>query len=93
MNTIPMRLFGLAVALLSFGGIYYNWHIALNEQRYMLKLAFIAPMGLLAGLFVMIFPHLSGKPEGGKMKLGVWIGFAVCAAAGALNWYLLSGGF
>lgn len=88
-----MRLFGLAVTLLCIFGVYFNWQSALNERQFWVKLAFLAPMGVAFGLFIMIFPHLSGKPEDGKVRLEVWIMLALGTAAGFVNWYLLNGGF
>lgn len=93
MNTLPMRLFGLVLTLLTLYGVYYNWQMLLTEYQYRPKLAFLAPFGVVGGLFIMIFPQWSGKPETKTEIIAVSIMCAVGIAAGLLNSYLMGGGF
>jgi hypothetical protein len=87
------RLFGLLLILISAGLTYLGWHELLSEGRYPLKVAAFAPVGVIGGLFILLFPTKAGKPETTKDKVIVLVVFGVGLAAGLLNWYLMDPGF
>lgn len=88
-----MRLFGLLLTALSAYGVYYNWQMLTTEHRYLMKLAILAPAGVVAGLFVILFPHLSGKPETKREKAFALTVGGVAVAVGFVNWYLMDPAF
>lgn len=87
------RLFGLAIIVVSAGLTYYNWHQLKTEGTYSLKLAAFGPLGVVGGLFLLLFPSKGGKPETTRDKLLALLVFAVGLAAGLYNWYLMDPGF
>jgi NhaP-type Na+/H+ or K+/H+ antiporter len=87
------RLFGLALILICGGLIYYGWYQLRTEGRYSLKLASFAPVGVVGGLFLLLFPTKAGKPETTKDKILVFVVFGVGLLAGLVNWYLMDPGF
>jgi hypothetical protein len=93
MRHAKMRLLGLVLILLFAGLTYYNWHQLANEGRYSLKLAAFGPVGVVGGLFVLLFPAKAGKPQTTGDKLTTLLVFAVGLAAGLANWYLMDPGF
>jgi hypothetical protein len=92
MHHIKARIFASLLILVSIGLIYYNWHQLLQEGRYSLKLAAFGPVGVIGGLFLLIFPSMGGKPTTGKEKIIALIVFAVGLVAGLINWYLMDPG-
>lgn len=88
-----VRLFALAIILVSAFLIYQNWHELMSEGRYSMKLAAFAPVGVVGGLFLMLFPAKVGKPETTKDKIIALLVFAVGLLAGLYNWYLMDPGF
>jgi hypothetical protein len=90
---IKTRLFGVVLILICAGLAYYNWQQALNEGTYSMKIAAFAPLGVVGGLFITIFPSMAGKPVTTMQKIAVIIVFVVGLAAGLLNWYLIDPGF
>ena len=93
MHHIKARIFASVLILICIGLVYYNWHQLLQEGRYSLKLAAFAPVGVIGGLFLLIFPSMGGKPTTGKEKIIALIVFAVGLVAGLINWYLMDPGF
>ena len=93
MHSFKARLFALALILGSIGLIYYNWHQLLEEGRYSLKLAAFGPVGVIGGLFLLLFPSMGGKPTTAKEKIIVLTVFAIGVVAGLFNWYLMDPGF
>jgi hypothetical protein len=87
------RLFGFALILLSAGITYYGWHQLNSEGRYSLKAAAFGPVGVVGGLFLLLFPGMGGKPETTKDKIIVLLVFGVGVLAGLYNWYLMDPGF
>jgi hypothetical protein len=85
----------IAVLLILFSGamIYYGWYRLWNEGVYSLKMAAFAPLGVVGGIFLLIFPSLGGKPNTTKEKLIVMAVFAVGIVAGLINWFLMDPGF
>jgi len=93
MRHLKARLLG-AVLILVFAGLtYYNWNQLFSEGRYSTKLAAFGPVGVVGGLFLLLFPGMGGKPETTRDKVIVLLVFGVGLAAGLLNWYLMDPGF
>jgi hypothetical protein len=93
MRHLKARLFGLVLIVLFAGMIYYGWHQLASEGRYSLKMAAFGPVGVVGGLFLLLFPAKGGKPETTSDKVIVLLVFGVGLAAGLLNWYLMDPGF
>jgi len=93
MRHLKARLIALLIIVVSIGLIYYNWHQLLQEGRYSLKLAALGPVGIIGGLFLLIFPSMGGKPTTTKQKIIVMAVFAIGLVAGLINWYLMDPGF
>jgi hypothetical protein len=88
-----MRLFGLLL-IAGFGGLlYYEWQTLRQEGRYHLKATWLAPVGIIGGIFILLFPAKGGKPETTRDKIIVLAVFIIGMAAGLLNWYLMDPGF
>ena len=93
MHYFKARIFALGLILVSIGLIYYNWHQLLQEHQYSMKLAAFAPVGVIGGLYLLIFPSMRGKPTSAKEKIIGLIVFGVGLVAGLINWYLMDPGF
>lgn len=93
MGHLKTRLLALAIIAVFAGLIYVNWHQLQAEGRYSTKLAAFGPVGVLGGLFLLLFPGKGGRPETTRDKLIVLLIFAVGLAAGLYNWYLMDPGF
>jgi hypothetical protein len=87
------RLFALAITLVCGGLAWYGWHQLISEGRYSLKAAAFAPVGVVGGLFLLLFPARAGKPETTKDKIIVMLVFVIGLIAGLLNWYLMDPSF
>ncbi|HEY0170996.1 MAG TPA: hypothetical protein VGB98_08230 [Pyrinomonadaceae bacterium] len=87
------RLLGAALVLLFAGMTYYNWGQLQSEGHYSMKMATFGPLGVVGGIFMLLFPSKGGRPETTGDKLIVLLVFAFGAAAGLLNWYLMDPGF
>jgi hypothetical protein len=90
---LKARLLGAALVLLFAGLTFYNWRQLQGEGQYSQKLAAFGPVGVVGGLFILLFPGMGGRPETTRDKLVVLLVFAVGLAAGLLNWYLMDPGF
>ena len=93
MHYFKARIFALTLILVSIGLIYYNWHQLLQEGRYSVKLAAFGPVGVIGGLYLVIFPSKGGKPTTAKEKIIALLVFVIGVAAGLINWYLMDPGF
>lgn len=93
MKYLKVRIFALVLIVVFVGLIYYNWRQLLQNGEYSLKLAAFAPLGVIGGLFMLIFPSQTGKPNTTKEKVIVMIVFALGLLAGLVNWYLMDPGF
>ncbi|HEX8163072.1 MAG TPA: hypothetical protein VF538_14470 [Pyrinomonadaceae bacterium] len=93
MRHLKARLLGAVLIALFAGLTWLGWHELTTEGRYSLKLAAFGPVGIVGGLFVLLFPGMSGKPETTRDKVIVLVVFAVGLAAGLANWYLMDPGF
>ncbi|HKS29033.1 MAG TPA: hypothetical protein VJS44_14495 [Pyrinomonadaceae bacterium] len=90
---LKARLLGLVIIAIFAGLLYYDWHMLRQEGQYYMKLAVLAPLGIIGGIFVLLFPTKAGPPQTGSDKLVVFLVFLLGAAAGALNLYLMDPGF
>ena len=93
MHHLKARLLGLGLIVLCAGLTYYNWSQLHSEGRYSLKMAAFGPVGVVGGLFVLLFPGKGGKPETTRDKIIVLLVFGVGVVAGLFNWYLMDPGF
>ena len=87
-----IRLFGLGAGLFAAGLIYYNWQQLLRDGTYSFRIAGIAPIFVLLGLYIMIFPTKIGRPETALDKFMAILLVVIGAAAGAYNWYMMDPG-
>src|SRR5215212_207186 len=90
---LKTRLLGLGLVILCAGMIYYGWHQLREEGIYYIKMAAFAPLGVVGGIFLMLFPGMGGKPNTTKEKLIVFAVFAIGIVAGLVNWFLMDPGF
>ncbi len=93
MQYVKARILALVIILVFLGLTIYNWHQLLQEGRYSLKLAAFGPVGIIGGLYILIFPSMAGKPTTTKEKIIVLIVFGIGVVAGLVNWYLMDPGF
>lgn len=95
------RLLGVLVFLGSAAVLYYNWHTLLNDGYYYPKMSGIAPLCLLAGLFMIAAPSLPdaqpvtpGTPAAARRAVfaaAVFFGGLLFGIAlGFVNLYLMS---
>ena len=73
--------------------IYYGWYQLRTEGVYYLKMATFAPLGVVGGIFLLLFPGMGGKPNTTKEKVIVFAVFAIGLLAGLVNWFLMDPGF
>ena len=90
---IKARLFSVVIVLISAFMIYTNWQQLQTEGKYSQKIAAMAPVGIVAGLFLLLFPRYFGKPNSTSEKVIVMIVFVIGLAVGLLNWFLMDPGF
>lgn len=90
---LKQRLFALLLIAICGAMIYYGWYRLQNEGVYSLKMAAFAPLGVVGGVFLLLFPTLGGKPNTGREKVIVFAVFAIGIVAGLINWYLMDPGF
>jgi len=93
MRYFKARIFALVLILVSIGLVYYNWHQLLQEGSYSLKLAAFGPVGVIGGLFLLLFPSMGGKPNTTREKIIALMVFGIGILAGLVNWYLMDPGF
>ncbi|HWS87807.1 MAG TPA: hypothetical protein VN282_12630 [Pyrinomonadaceae bacterium] len=93
MAHLKTRLLALAIIAVFAGLIYVNWHGLKTEGRYSTKLAAFGPVGVVGGLFLLLFPGKGGRPETARDKVVALLVFGAGLAAGLYNWYLMDPGF
>jgi len=93
MSHLKQRVIAVLLILFSAAMIYYGWYRLREEGLYSLKMAAFAPLGVVGGIFLLLFPSLGGKPTTAKQKVIVLFVFLVGLAAGLVNWYLMDPGF
>lgn len=86
---IKQRFFGLLIALISTGVLYWTWHDAQSSGGYYVKAATFAPVGIVMGVFLIFFPQFGGKPETTREKVVTLSVFGIGLAVGLFNWYLI----
>ena len=84
-----MRLFGLVVSLISSGLVYIYWQQLIRDGTYSFRIAALAPIGVVLGLYLVLFPNKAGRPEATLDKFLALLALGIGAAAGAYNWYLM----
>ena len=92
MAYIKTRIYGVIIILVFAGLTYYNWHQALGEGRYSLKLATFGPVGIVGGFFMLLFPNRAAKPTTTGERIIVLLVFVVGLAAGLINLYFMDPG-
>jgi len=90
---MKVRLVGVVLILIFAALTYINWHQLWSSGTYSMKLAAFGPVGLVGGLFLMVFPSKAGKPTSTGDKILVLLVFALGLLAGLVNWYLMDPGF
>ena len=90
---LKTRLLGLVLVILFAGMIYYGWYQLREEGVYYIKMAAFSPLGVVGGIFLMLFPAIGGKPNTTKEKIIVMVVFAIGILAGLVNWFLMDPGF
>lgn len=93
MHHLKTRLFAIVLIFLFAGLTWYSWYQLKTEGRYSLKMAAFGPLGVVGGLFLLLFPGKAGKPETGRDKVLVLSVMVIGLLAGLLNWYLIDPGF
>jgi hypothetical protein len=93
MNHLKSRLLAVVIIVIFGGMIYYNWQQLNGEGRYSMKMAAFGPVGVVGGLFLLLFPGKGGKPETAKDKVLALLVLAAGLLAGLYNWYLMDPGF
>ena len=93
MHPFKARIFALVLILVFYWPIYYNWHQLLQEHQYSVKLAAFASVGVIGGLYLLMFPSMGGKPTTAKEKIIALMVFGIGVVAGLINWYLMDPGF
>jgi len=93
MKNLKARLFAMVLILIFAALTYISWHELLTTGRYSLKMAAFAPVGIVGGLFLLIFPTKFGKPQTTADKIIAMAVFAIGLLAGLGNWYLMDPGF
>ncbi len=90
---LKTRLFGFVLVILFAGMIYYGWYQLREEGVYYMKMAAFSPLGVVGGIFLMLFPGMGGKPNTAKEKVIVLLVFVIGLLAGLVNWFLMDPGF
>jgi len=93
MHHLKARILAVLLILVCSGLVYYNWHQLLQEHQYSMKLAAFAPVCVVGGLFLLIFPSMGGKPTTARQKVLVIVVLGIGLAAGLVNWFLMDPGF
>ncbi len=86
---LKQRITAVILTLASTAILYQTWFEAERGGGYFLKAAAFAPLGIVAGIFLIFFPKFGGKPETTRAKIVVLSVFAVGVLIGLFNWYLI----
>ena len=89
MKHLKARIFAVILILVCAGLIYYNWHQLNTEGKYSLKLAAFAPLCVVGGVFLLLFPNRAGKPNTTADKIITLVVLIIGLLAGLVNWYLM----
>ncbi len=89
MEYLLFRLFGLVIVAISSGITYYNWLQLDADGQYSMRIAVLAPISAVMGVFVFLFPSYARKPETTGAKVIAMLVFGLAVAAGLYNLYLM----
>lgn len=84
-----IRVFGLAVAVISYWIVNSQWVSLQTDGSYSMRYAVMAPVALVMGFFIFLFPKFIGVPEKPLEKFIVFSVFLIGIAAGVYNLYLM----
>jgi hypothetical protein len=90
---IKQRLFAVLLIVACAAMVYYGWYLLRTEGKYYMKMATFAPLGVVGGVFLLLFPTMGGKPNSTKQRVVVFAVFAIGIIAGLVNWFLMDPGF
>jgi hypothetical protein len=90
---IKQRLFALVLIIVFIGLTYYNWHQLWTDGSYSLKMAAFGPVGVVGGLFILLFPTMAGPPSTTRQRVVLLAVLVVGILAGLINWYFMDPGF
>jgi hypothetical protein len=93
MSYIKARLLAIVLMILGAGLMYINWRQLNTEHTYSMKIAAFAPLCVVGGFFILLFPSKAGKPTTTGDKVIVLIVFIIGLLVGLVNWYLMDPGF
>jgi hypothetical protein len=93
MRRLTPRQLALGILLVFAGITYIAWRESISAGEYSMKMAIFGPVGVVGGIFLLLFPDKFGKPETTKDKVIVLSVFGVGVLAGLVNWYLLDPGY
>ena len=89
MKYVRVRMVLLGFILCMVGLVYYEWHRALQTFHYSPKVAFVGPLAITLGLYVLILPTRLGKPSSaGEIKESLAV-MVLGTMAGLVNLYLM----
>lgn len=86
---LKKRIFALLILIVSSVALYLTWYDGRHNNGYYLKAAAFAPVGVVMGIFIFIFPQFSGRPETTRDRLIVLAVFGLGLLCGLYNWYLI----
>ena len=86
---IKQRISSVIITLISIGVLYRVWYDSLHNGGYYLKETAFAPVGIVAGIFLVFFPRFFGKPETTREKLVTLCVYEIGLLLGLYNWYLI----
>jgi ABC-type Mn2+/Zn2+ transport system permease subunit len=86
---LKQRIIAIFISLASAGILWETWAEARHGGSYFLKAAALAPVGIVAGIFLIFFPKYYGKPETAHEKIVIAAVYSIGVAFGLFNWYLI----
>lgn len=89
MGHLKARLLALLLVAIGGGLVAVNWYRLLTAHDYYPKLAIFAPVVVVGGLFLLLFPGMWGRPETTRSKVIVLLVFGLGVLAGLINLYLM----
>jgi hypothetical protein len=93
MKHVKARILAVIIIVIFAALIYINWRQLIGEGTYSMKLAAFGPVGVVGGLFLLLFPAKGGKPETARDKVIALLVLVIGLLAGLYNWYLMDPGF
>ena len=93
MNELKTRLFGVVILAVFSVLMFQNWTYASVGNPYSPKMAVFGPLGLVGGMFIVLFPSKAGVPKTTKDKIIIFSLFMISLGLGLLNWYLIDPSF